>query len=324
MDKEKFEHVVDLFLKKKDENNEALNMHYLLMKQDDRSYLHRFKQRTVMSDVRSISKTVLTLVTGIVVKLSYEGKYPFFNEETFIYPIIKDVIHLTNKQNVAHLKQIQVKHLLTHTIGYNEVLLMRQDIIDIDPNRYVDLLVNHPIVYKPGEYYLYSNAGFYLLSVVLQEFLQEDLLGFINRELFTPLHIKKSYWEKYGDYLAGATRLWLLPKDLLKIGELLLHNGKFNNHQLILGSWINKMTSATIYTEDVDTPNAIFRRYAYGYGIWLAKENDIFFGHGTDGQTLIIIPEKNTIIMTMAEQVDMKPIEEILNDMIENEMFFNR
>jgi len=320
MNEQSFKRMIDLFLKKKDKNNESLNMHYLLLKQADRSYLHRFNQRTEMSDIRSISKTVMTLLAGIVSKLSYEGKYPPFNEETYIYPIIKDVIHLTNKQNLDHLRKVQVKHLLTHTVGYDEVLLMRQDITDIDPYKYVDLLVNHPIVYKPGEHYLYSNAGFYLLSVVLQEFLQEDLSIFVARELFTPLQIKNYHWEKYGHYLAGATRLWLLPEDLLKIGELLLHNGKFNDQQLISENWINKMTSKPIYTEEVDTPDRIFRRYAYGYGIWLAKENNIFFGHGTDGQTLIIVPEKNTIIITLAEQGDMKPIEEILNDIIFNEI----
>src|SRR5690625_287951 len=240
MDKQKFERMVNLFLNRKDKNNEPLHMHYLLMKQNEHCYLHRFNDRAEMSDVRSISKTVLTLVTGIVVKLSQEGKYPTFHEETFIYPLIQDVIHVTNKENLAHLKQVQVKHLLTHTVGYDEVLLMRQDIIDIDPYRYVDLLANHPIVYKPGEHYLYSNAGFYLLSVVLQEFLQEDLLKFIARELFTPLHIENYHWEKYGEYLAGATRLWLLPKDLLKIGELLLQNGEFNNRQLMLFDWIEK------------------------------------------------------------------------------------
>lgn len=320
MNRQKFQQIVDQFLEMKDQNNDTLNMHYLLIKHHDQHYLHRFNERTAMSDVRSISKTVLTLVAGVVAKKSSEGKYPAFNEETFIYPIIKDVIHITNKQNIDYLKQIQVKHLLTHTIGYDEVLLMRQDITDIDPYSYVDLLVNHPIIYQPGEHYLYSNAGFYLLSVVLQEFLQEDLLKFIERELFSPLDIRAFSWEKYGNYLAGATRLWMKPEDVLKIGELLLQNGKMNGNQLVQTDWIEKMTTVSSFTPDVDTPDAAFRRYGYGYGIWVAKENGLFFGHGTDGQTLVIVPEKNTIIITMANQVDMKPIESMINDVIVNKI----
>lgn len=320
MNNKDFNRIVDLFFEKKDESNEALHMHYLLINQDDQSYLHRFNERTKMSDIRSISKTVLTIVAGIVTRLSEQGKYPTFNEEIFIYPLIKDVIHVKNKGNLTYLKQIQVKHLLTHTVGYDEVLLMRQDIIDIDPYDYVDLIVNHPIVYKPGEHYLYSNAGFYLLSVVLQEFLQEDLLKFIARELFIPLQIDQYDWEKYGNYLAGATRLWLLPEDLLKIGQLLLNNGVYKSRQLLPANWVHKMTSTPIYTPQVDRSEALFRRYAYGYGIWLTKEDHICFGHGTDGQMMVIIPKKKTIIITLADQKKMKPIEEIVNQLITYEL----
>src|SRR5699024_10636111 len=124
-----------------------------------------------------------------------EGKLPKIDENTFIYPIIEDVIQIKNKQNKPLLKKVQIKHLLTHTIGYEAVLLMRDDIVDMDPYQYVDYLINYPIVYQPGQYYLYSNAGFYLLGVVLQEFLQEDLLTFIKREVFEPLGITKFTWE---------------------------------------------------------------------------------------------------------------------------------
>ncbi len=68
------------------------------------------------------------------------------------------------------IRKVQIKHLLTHTIGYEDVLLMRQDIEEMEGNDYINYLVNYPIVHEPGEYYLYSNAGSYLLSVVLQEF----------------------------------------------------------------------------------------------------------------------------------------------------------
>src|SRR5690625_492568 len=102
---------------------------------------------------------------------------------------------------------------------------------------FINYLVNYPIVYEPGQYYLYSNAGFYLLSVVLEEFLQEDLLSVMSRELFNPLGIETFKWEKYGPYIAGATRLWLLPEDLMKFGELLLNDGKYEGKVLLNKDW---------------------------------------------------------------------------------------
>src|SRR5690625_5934085 len=122
---------------------------------------------------------------------------------------------------------------------------MRDDITHLDPFAYLHYIVNHPIGDEPGVYYPYSNSGFYLLGVVLQEFLQDDLLVFIKRELLDPLGVKNFKWEKYGDYIAGATRLWLLPEDLLKFGELLLHDGKVNEKQLISKSWIQRSEEHT-------------------------------------------------------------------------------
>lgn len=317
MNQEKFNEIVNRFKNKTDHHGQPLNMHYLLIQKQDQCYVHHFTKNHLPSDIRSISKTVLTIVFGIVINLAEEGKYPEISDETYIYSIIKNVIHLKNKANKTKLKKVKIKHLLTHTIGYNDMLLMRDDITHMNPFHYLDYVVNHPIKYEPGEHYLYSNAGFYLLAVVLQQFLQEDLLEFIKRELFTPLEITNFKWEKYGNYIAGATRLWLLPEDLLKIGELLLNDGKLNGKQYISNNWIEKMLTKNIYTESVDTPDATFRRYAYGYGIWLAKK-PFYFGHGTDGQTLTIIPNEKTIIITLAKQPDIKQIEKLIDDVITN------
>lgn len=308
MNQEKFHQVVKTF-------NPNLNIHYLLIKQDENSYCHAFNNRQKPSDIRSISKTVLTLVAGILMDLSAQGKYPHFDQDTLVFPLLEDAITLTNFANKPMLEKTKIKHLLTHTIGYDKVLLMRDDIADLDPFTYLDHVINTPIKYEPGDYYLYSNAGFYLLSAVLQEFLKEDLLDFIDRYLFKPLEITSYDWEKYGHYLAGATRLKMYPEDLVKIGQVLMNQGVYGRSKIVNPQFIEKMLRPTTYTSNIDKPNAIFRRYAYASGIWLAKE-PIFFGHGTDGQRLVMIPEKNTIIVILAHEGDTDTIEKIVNDII--------
>lgn len=315
MNQRKFQSIVNQFKTRKDKKGNLLKMHYLLIKQDENIYRHSFNDRQEPSDIRSISKTVLTLVAGILKDLSAQGKYPDFDENTYVFPILKDVVTLTNLANENQLNKIQVKHLLNHTVGYDQVLLMRGDIVNMDPFTYLDYVVNAPIKYEPGEYYLYSNAGFYLLSAVLQEFIEEDLLDFISRHLFEPLGITNYRWDKYGNYLAGATRLKMFPEDLVKIGETIMNKGTYKNKSIVSSQWIEKMLRPTSYTSDIDNPNAIFRRHAYGNGIWLAKE-DLFFGHGTDGQILAMIPAQNTIIVTLAHQHDITEIESIVNDVV--------
>lgn len=315
MNETTFQSIVKQFNKATDAHGQSLQMNDLLMMKGEQVFHHNFRDENLPSDVRSISKTVMTFVLGVVMQQAEAGKYPPINENTYIYPIIEHIIDLKNDKNLPKLQNIQVKHILTHSIGYEDVLLMRGDIKDRDPYEYVNDLVNHPIIHKPGEYYLYSNAGFYLLSVVLQQFLHEDLSEFIARELFTPLGMTEFTWEKYGDYLAGATRLWLKPTDLLEIGKLFLNNGKVAGKPLLSKAWLEKMRRKTYLTPTVDTTDMTFRRYAYGYGLWLPQDN-FYFGHGTDGQILAILPEKEAIIITLAEQPDIRPIERIVDQII--------
>lgn len=315
MNKKTFQAIVNQLNSAKDAHGQSLQMNDLLIMKGDEVFHHNFRDERLPSDVRSISKTVMTLVLGVVMKQAEAGHYPLIDENTYIYPLIKHIIDVKNEANLPKLQNIQIKHLLTHSIGYEDILLMRGDIHDKNPYEFVNDLMNHPIVHDPGKYYLYSNAGFYLLSVVLQQFLKEDLAEFIQRELFNPLGITQFTWERYGEYIAGATRLWLKPEDLLKIGKLFLNNGKASGRSIVSETWLQSMQTKTHATPDVDTPGRTFRRHAYGYGLWLPKDN-FYFGHGTDGQILAILPAKETIIITLAEQSDLQPIERIVDEII--------
>lgn len=319
MDQIIFDEVVQQFKEAVDNEKIPLKMNDLMIKQKEQEFLYSFKENHHMSDVRSLSKTIMTIFLGILIQLSEKGKYPKIHEETYIYPIIKEAVNLENAENLEKLEKIQIKHLLTHTIGYEDVLLMRQDIEGMEGKDFINFLVNYPIIHEPGQHYLYSNAGFYLLSVVLEEFLEEDLLSVMKRELFHPLGIKKFKWEKYGPYLAGATRLWLLPEDLMKFGELLLNDGRIEGKEFLTKEWLEKMRTLRIRTEEEDTSNRLLRRYGYGYGTWLTKDT-IFFGRGTDGQFLVVVPDKEAVILTLAEQSDMMPIENILDVVIREKL----
>lgn len=317
MNKNAFYNTIKKYETTTDLNGEHINIHYLAVYENEEMLIHSFNDYKGTCDIRSISKTVISMITGIVKEKSKLGEFKYFDEETFIYPIIKDIINIRNKKTEDAFKTVQVKHLLTHTIGYSKVLLMRDDIKDMDQDLYLDYIVNTEIDYAPGEYYLYSNAGFYLLGIVLETVIGEDLLSFIEKNFFSLMDFEDYHWERYGNYIAAATRLWLRPEDLIKIGVLLLDDGVFNDVHIVPSEWIRYMKTETVLTPDVDTPQSTFRRYAYAKGMWLAKDKEINFGHGTDGQMVVVLPEKNIVVAVMSYQHDLTQLESILNDLIE-------
>ena len=243
-------------------------------------------------DVRSISKTVLALACGILIEKSNND----FNEETLIYPILKDKINLSNTKNLRYLKEVKIKHLLTHTTGYRDLVLMSKNIDPKDYDGLFDYIINYPIYSKPGSYFLYSNAGFYLLAATMQEYLGYDLFDFIDENLFKQLNIKDARWERYGDYLAGATKIHLCDSDMLSIGKLLMNDGKFNGKQIVSCNWIKKMTKPLF-----KNPNESKRKFLsednYGYGIWISNSG-VTFASGTGGQLIVLLKKLEILIIT--------------------------
>ena len=251
-------------------------------------------------DVRSISKTVLALACGILIEKSNND----FNEETLIYPILKDKINLNDKKNLRYLEEVRIKHLLTHTTGYRDLLLMSKDIDPKDYDILFDYTINYPIYYKPGNYFLYSNAGFYLLAATMQEYLGYDLFDFIDENLFKQLNIKDARWERYGDYLAGATKVNLCANDMLSIGKLLMNDGKFNGKQIVNCNWIKKMTKP-LFKNSNESKRKFLSEDNYGYGIWISNSG-VTFASGTGGQLIVLFKKLEILIITTNSGSDNK------------------
>ncbi len=254
-------------------------------------------------DVRSISKTVLALACGILIEKSNND----FNEETLIYPILKDKINLSNTKNLRYLKEVKIKHLLTHTTGYRDLVLMSKNIDPKDYDGLFDYIINYPIYSKPGSYFLYSNAGFYLLAATMQEYLGYNLFDFIDENLFNQLNINDAKWERYGDYLAGATKVNLCANDMLSIGKLLINNGKFNGKQIVSCNWIEKMTRP-LFKNPNETKRKFLSEDNYGYGIWIS-DNEVVFASGTGGQLIVLLKKLGILIITTNSGSDNKGYE---------------
>lgn len=308
MDKQRFERLVEQFRTARDGAGNPLQMHSVAVQQGGVELVHRFGDRREPSDTRSIAKTVMAIVAGIVAE-SHDG----FGDDLRVWPIFERVGHLTNRDNLERLKLLRVEHLLNQTVGFDRVLLMRGEHLGIDPFTYVDHIINTPMVHDPGEQYMYTNAGYYLLSVVMQEFLGEDLYEYADRVLFSRLGIVRPEWGRYGHYLIGGTRLWLHPQDLLRLGEVFLNDGA----GIVSPEWLRRMRRHTAYTPEEDVPtNRFFRRHAYASGLWLGERAGIYFGSGTDGQALVIVPEQNAIVVTQGRQVDVTRLEELVDGII--------
>jgi len=163
---------------------------------------------------------------------------------------------------------------------------------------------------KPGEYFTYNNWDFNALGTI---FVQEtginiydalDNLGKqINFEDFDVNYNKEQYnkWkEEITDSIHPSYHMYLSARDMLKIGNLMLNEGKYNEKQIVPKEWIKEMVS--LHTEKCDQGR--LKTIGYGYMWWVFDENEdhplhkTYMAQGAEGQSIIVIPNSNMVIIT--------------------------
>ena len=315
MDKFIFESVVKKLVEAKDKEGNSLNMDSIMISQGADVFKHKFKTEDTLNDLRSISKPIIGLALGIAMEEGLNLGGEQLTLETKIFPFFENRIAVTNQKNIEQWKKVTLKHVLTHTIGFAEGLLFSKDIKERDPFTLLDYIFNYDITHEPGECFVYSNVGPYILSALIQNELGLNLSDWVNEKLFKKIGITKYEWKNYGDNCAGATGLRISHDDLHKVGQILLYKGMFEGQQLVPTNWVEAMTKLQVPTPTMYDEKRVFPKYGYGFFIYICK-NGNYYIDGTDGQYLIVLKDKGILITTFGHQPDMKPITECFRELL--------
>ena len=258
---------------------------------------------TTKHDERSISKSVTSLLVGIAVDRGWIENiaapvFSFFPEYADLRTPEKD--------------KITLRHLLTMSAGfawdeeslpYNNYGNSERPMDDaIDPYRYV---LSQPMASAPGEQYNYCGCSAALLGAILKKVSSESLGVLAKAALFAPLGISDAEWGhppgmrghfENGDVMPHAA-LRLRPRDLAKIGQMVLDRGTWQGTRIVSSDWIEQSTSPQINGGSL---------YFYGYQWWLGRslagrrEIDWVAGVGLGGQRLYIVPDKRIVVAVNA------------------------
>jgi CubicO group peptidase (beta-lactamase class C family) len=116
----------------------------------------------------------------------------------------------------------------------------------------------------------------------------------MREQVFTPLGITDLYWEKTREgYTHGPTSLHLRPRDMARIGQLVLQRGNWQGRQLIDAAWIDTSTAQQTPLPPEYPPDKV----GYGFYWWLLRELDGFSAVGHGGQFICVVPDKELVIV---------------------------
>ncbi len=148
---------------------------------------------------------------------------------------------------------------------------------------------------------LYSTPACDLLTTVIRRSTGMTSKDFADKYLFSPLGIKNYLWihDSAFNYHGGFT-IFLRPRALARIGQMVLDGGRVKDQQIVSQSWLD--TSFRVYVPEFVTMDTIPTTVDYGY-LWYVgsiKGYKYRFAWGYGGQFIFMIPEANTLVVTTA------------------------
>jgi CubicO group peptidase (beta-lactamase class C family) len=264
----------------------------------------------VKQDIRSIGKSVTGLLYGIALQ---EGKVPPVSTPVLdAYPALADLATPARRRITVNDLLNMASGLAWHEggSGINDELRLfwKRDIA-----KYV---LGHDVAAAPNTVFNYNGGGTAILADLIQRGTGQTLDAYARERLFAPLGIGDWEWvsDLHGRPMA-FNGLRMRPRDLLKIGRLVLDQGRWQGKQVVPAAWIAASTTPVFATE--------VRDFRYGHQWWAGtvrwhgRSIDWHGGLGNGGQRLYVLPELDLAIVTTAGAYDEDPTAIRVNDLVQ-------
>lgn len=175
-------------------------------------------------------------------------------------------------------EQTTVDMLMRHMIGYPGGF--DTDVFDAsqyDPD-YLKEIMLKKWTCPPDTERHYSDAGYYIISRIVNKRAGKPLFAFCWENIFLPLGFREAAWSCCPQgHAIGATALYIRTDDMIKIGGVYLNKGMYQGKRIVSEEWVNKVLERRYEF----SPNGI--RDSYNKG-------------GMNGQNLLVIPSENRVV----------------------------
>lgn len=184
----------------------------------------------------------------------------------------------------ASRREVTLRHLLTMTSGLPRMTARSVGYTN-DKNAFVIALKPTK---PPGTAWQYSNEGVQLLSPILDRAAGEPIQKYARRRLFEPLGMMKTTLNVDAKGHAWTyADMKTTPRDLARIGELILADGKINGKQIVDAAWIRQMLTPS---QNVET---------YGLLWWIFTNPRVYAALGHLETNLYVIPDAQIVVVRM-------------------------
>ena len=185
-------------------------------------------------------------------------------------------------ESPAVWKDINVRHLLTHTSGITDYGSETKKIVDLRKDYTEDELVRrfagYPLDFPPGSKWSYSNSGYVILGVLIHRVSGKFYGDFLQEHVFHPLHMDSTHIISEENIVMNRAAGYRLVNGELKNQEWVAPklnttaDGALYTNVLDMAKWDEALTQQTLLKkssyEQMYTPVRLNdgKTYPYGFG----------------------------------------------------------
>ncbi len=253
-------------------------------------YYHGFTSDS-LADVRSVTKSVVSTLTGIALR---QGALASL--ELTVGELLRPELGTPTPQQSS----ITVRDLLTMSGGFQwdesgtaEYNAWRRS------GDFVRYLLDRPLANTPGSTFTYNSAAVHLLSTLLERAVGAPLFLHAGVTLFQPLGVSQVQWEFMSDNsVNGGAGIDLRPRDLARLGQLYLQEGRSGNQRILSREWVELATSPAYEWSSRFGP---IEDLSYGYLWWIDRDRGAYLAWGYGGQFIYVAPSRALVVVATTE-----------------------
>ena len=258
--------------------------------------------------MQSVTKSVVSTLIGIAV-----GEGLIEGPDATLAELLPSYAEVMSPRTAA----ITLRQLLTMTAGFPGGEAAPGPAF-VGSKDWVRHILIHPEL-PPGERFQYSNGTSHLLSAILSEVTGMSALEYARSRLFDPLGIDTrpalvrtrsslSPEEAFAVYdradfswptdPQGVSTGWwglrLRPRDMIRIGQLFLSEGRWEGEQLVPADWVEQATREQVPADPMD---------GYGFQWWTHQidGDHSFQALGYGGQHIVVVPDRGLVVVLATE-----------------------
>ena len=158
---------------------------------------------------------------------------------------------------------------------------------------WIQFTLDLPMINDPGTVANYCSMGTILMAEIVSQASGMTIDAFAQKYLFEPMGISNLSWGHTSkkEVIPSSRRLYMTPRDMAKIGQLVLNKGAWRDRQIVTEEWITESTTTKTKITNME----------YGYQWWRIPfqlnnlQTTAIVATGNGGQYIMIFEELDMV-----------------------------